>query len=347
MQAGQGEQPRLPDVWCPQGRTADVRGQKILQGNSRGGMRDARTSAVRGRRGPILVTGSHRSGSTWVGKMLALSPFVAYIDEVFNPDPGHPLSDRGTFRHAYTYITRENEDDYVEGIRDVLQFRFGGRAARFGGFLPNRRFLHRLTYRVFSLPRPLLKDPIAAMSAEWLAQKFGMDVVVLVRHPAAFAASLLRMKWRFDFDAFWRQENLMEDWLYPFEEEIRRPPEDPIEEAALAWLCIYHVLDGYVQRHPEWIVKRHEDVSSAPGKEFAEMYERLGIPFSGRVGRIIDEYTARSNPVAAPGNVEHHLHRDSQALVKRWKRTLSTDDISRIRDTVDVLAGKYYTEQDW
>ena len=30
---------------------------------------------------PILVTGSHRSGSTWVGKMLATSPSVNYIHE--------------------------------------------------------------------------------------------------------------------------------------------------------------------------------------------------------------------------------------------------------------------------
>ena len=300
-----------------------------------------------GRRGPILVTGSHRSGSTWVGKMLALSPFVAYIDEVFNPDPGHPLSDRGTFKHAYTYITEENEDRYFEGINDVLRFRFGPRARRFGGLLPSRRFFYRWTVGAFSLPRPLLKDPIAAMSAEWLADRFGMEVVVLVRHPAAFAASLLRMGWRFDFSVFARQERLMEDWLYPFEDRIRRPPTDPIDEAALAWLCVYHVLDGYVQRHPEWIVKRHEELASAPGREFAEVYERLGMRFTGRIARRIEAHTARSNPVSAPGNVEHHLHRDSQALVKQWKRTLSADDVGRIRDTVDVLACKYYTEEDW
>ena len=33
---------------------------------------------------PILVTGSHRSGSTWVGKMIASHPRVAYVEEPFN-----------------------------------------------------------------------------------------------------------------------------------------------------------------------------------------------------------------------------------------------------------------------
>jgi hypothetical protein len=33
---------------------------------------------------PILVTGAHRTGTTWVGKMLAASPQVAYISEPLN-----------------------------------------------------------------------------------------------------------------------------------------------------------------------------------------------------------------------------------------------------------------------
>jgi hypothetical protein len=113
------------------------------------------------------------------------------------------------------------------------------------------------------------------------------------------------------------------------------------------WLCIYHVLDAYIQRHPEWIVKKHEDLSTAPSSEFAEIYERLGIPFTSRIADAIEEYTAPSNPVAAPDNAEQHLQRDSRALVKHWKRTLSVEEIDRIRETTDVLASKFYRDEDW
>jgi len=35
---------------------------------------------------PILVTGSHRSGTTWAGRVLAFSPTpLGYIWEPFNP----------------------------------------------------------------------------------------------------------------------------------------------------------------------------------------------------------------------------------------------------------------------
>ncbi|WP_075261386.1 sulfotransferase [Geobacillus thermocatenulatus] len=37
---------------------------------------------------PILVTGAHRSGTTFVGKMLSLHPSIGYIQEPFNKDFG-------------------------------------------------------------------------------------------------------------------------------------------------------------------------------------------------------------------------------------------------------------------
>jgi len=35
---------------------------------------------------PILVTGMHRSGTTWVGRMLAASREAVYFHEPLNPD---------------------------------------------------------------------------------------------------------------------------------------------------------------------------------------------------------------------------------------------------------------------
>ena len=57
---------------------------------------------------PILVTGAHRSGTTWVGKVLCASGEAAYISEPLN------LWHRPGIMGApvagwYTYITDENE----------------------------------------------------------------------------------------------------------------------------------------------------------------------------------------------------------------------------------------------
>ena len=51
----------------------------------------------------------------------------------------------------------------------------------------------------------LLKDPIALLSAPWLARRFGYRPLVVVRHPAGFVSSLVRVGWRVRFgdDASW------------------------------------------------------------------------------------------------------------------------------------------------
>jgi LPS sulfotransferase NodH len=56
---------------------------------------------------PILVTGTHRSGTTWVGKMLAADACTAYISEPLNV-----LHRPGVFRpkvkYWYQYICEDN-----------------------------------------------------------------------------------------------------------------------------------------------------------------------------------------------------------------------------------------------
>jgi hypothetical protein len=46
----------------------------------------------------VLVTRSHRSGTTWVGLMLALSPTFEYVYEPFNVDHFHESAPR-SFNH--------------------------------------------------------------------------------------------------------------------------------------------------------------------------------------------------------------------------------------------------------
>lgn len=74
---------------------------------------------------PILITGSHRSGSTWVGTMIAESPSVQYIHEPFNID--HPPSIgicSAKFQHWYTYISEKNADYYQYEITKMLNFQY-------------------------------------------------------------------------------------------------------------------------------------------------------------------------------------------------------------------------------
>jgi hypothetical protein len=152
---------------------------------------------------PILVTGAPRSGTTWVGRMLASHARVAYVAEPFNPDQlaGVPAD------HFFHHVTDRDAGRFVAYLERLLRFRAVPLPHRRRGLWHRAtraavRALRLLRYRLGAY-RPLMKDPIAFFSAEWLARTFGMDVVVLVRHPAALAGSLKRLDWHVDSTPSW------------------------------------------------------------------------------------------------------------------------------------------------
>ncbi len=305
-------------------------------------------------RAPILVTGINRSGTTWVGRTLAHAPGIGMLYEPFNP--GHR---RGIFRaevpHWFTYADAAPPPGLAADLRRTLRFRYSYaaelrrvRSPRDAGRMGRdaaRFAAHRLRGA-----RPLMKDPIAVLAAPWLAREFDMQVVVMIRHPAAYAASLQRLNWTHDFSHFRDQPGLV-DGLVPelradIEEFARRPP-DVVDQAALLWEVIYTVVDRYRAAHPDWILVRHEDLSTSPAAGFESMCSRLGIEYSAGVERFVAETTSASNPAEAGEGVVHSLRRHSAASVHTWHERLTAEEVARVRGRTERTAAVFYAESDW
>ncbi len=278
---------------------------------------------------PILVTGAHRSGTSWVGEMLSFPGNMIYLFE--------PFMKKGIGPIYYPYITERNVNKHIRTLRKI-----------FLSYTPIllRRLLY---YNVFSMHRItlLIKDPNALFSSEWIERVFNAKIVITIRHPAGFVSSLKRLGWRFDFQPFLQQKELMEDYLGPFEEEMRSPNKDIIYESALLWKYFYYVVDKYRQKHPDWIFIRHEDLCRNSVKEFENLYRRLGLPFSYKIRKKIKKYSSIQNPIEPPNNEVTYLKRNSQSLIKQWKKRLTKEEIKRIRDITGELSHKYYSEDEW
>jgi hypothetical protein len=301
---------------------------------------------------PILVTGSHRSGSTWVGQMLAAGSEVGYIREPFSVlhRPG-VLDVR--FPYWFPYVCSENEGPYVAPVRDMLAFRYrlGAGIAAIRTPTDAGKFANDVvTFARYRRGhrRPLLKDPIAVYSAEWLAERFGMDVVLQVRHPAAFVSSLKRYGWTHPFGDFLAQPLLMRDFLAPFEDEIRdfaATPRPPFDQAILLWRLIHQAVVTYRDRHPGWLFYRHEDIASDPVNGFRDMYERLGLTYGPEAEVAIEHATDSSNPAEAAD--DRSLRRDSRASIWTWKSRLTEEEIERVRGETEPLWKEFYSDGDW
>ncbi len=301
---------------------------------------------------PILVTGAHRSGTTWVGKMLAAGGQAAYISEPLNlwHRPGVL---RVAVQHWYTYLCDENEGAYLPALRELLAFRYHWgaemralhsprdvlRMGRDAWIFLNGRLRRR---------RPLLKDPFAVFSAPWFARRLGCQVVITVRHPAGFASSLKRLQWPFDLRHLLDQPLLMRDHLEPFRADLERlAPDDLLAQAALLWRMIYHVVDGYRARHPDFRLVRHEDLSLDPVAGYRQLYADLGLDFTPRVEAAILRSSASENPREVSRTNIYAVRLNSRANLDNWKKRLSAEEIARIRKITEPVSHLFYSDSDW
>jgi hypothetical protein len=302
---------------------------------------------------PILVTGTHYSATTWVGRVLARAPRVGYIHEPFNPTV-RPGICRARFRHWYTYLSGADGDAYLPALRDTLRFRYSYRdelaslrsgrdAARMARDAANFARWRLLGYR------PLVKDPIALLSAGWLHRTFGMRVVVTVRHPAAFAHSMKRRGDRHPFGDFLAQPALMSGPLARFRPQIEAfaaEPPDVIDAAGLLWRLLAEVMAGYRERHPDWLFVRHENLMADPEARFAELFAALGLPFTDPVRRFVAATTAAENRSDAT-RVRHpdYVRRNLTEVAERWKRELSAEEVDRVRCWVEPVVAAFYARE--
>jgi hypothetical protein len=282
--------------------------------------------------------------------MIASHWRIKYYSEPFNPEhPGCPA------RQYFHYVTVADEPRFLAYLKPVFQLKALAaeeRATLSGLFHSLKRFgksARQSMHRRFGV-RPLLKDPMALLSAEWLACRFQTGTIVLIRHPAAFASSLKRLNWHFPFGDFLSQQQLMEDHLAPFRKDIERfarTPPDIVAQAILLWRILHSMILRYRLRHPDWMFVRHEDLSARPHEEFAKLFRALGLHFSARAYRTIAEYSDGENPAEAADGAVHQLKRDSLANIWNWTKRLNRDEILRVCRGTEDIARHFYSVADW
>jgi hypothetical protein len=302
---------------------------------------------------PILITGSHRSGTTWVGTVIGKSEDVCYIPEPFNKLTGPGICNIG-FDYWFPYVTEENEKDYLIPIEQTLQFKYHlfqelksvRKKRQLPDLLQNSIRFQRAKRKK---QRPLFKDPIAVFSADWLSRRFDFQIIVMIRHPAAFVSSIKRLNWKFPFVDFLRQPLLLNGPLKEYRSEITnyaRSPRDIIDQASLLWKVIYSRVYDYRKNHPDWIFVRHEDISLQPKESFEFLYRRLGLRWTEQTERTMWSYSSSRYPAESPQG-KTRLKLDSPKSILNWKKRLTPQEIERIKMEVSSVAARYYSESEW
>ncbi len=152
----------------------------------------------------ILVTGAHRSGTTWVGRTIDFHDSITYISEPFNvtyPKPEMNLALRNWFTHA---PTSEDLDEITSAFDNLLNpsiFNVANQilSSSKNSYQTKKKLFKRMLSYYLKKPRFLIKDPIAIFSAGWLYQRYNLKVVCLIRNPFGFVGSLKKANWNYFF----------------------------------------------------------------------------------------------------------------------------------------------------
>jgi len=93
----------------------------------------------------------------------------------------------------------------------------------------------------------------------------------------------------------------MAGYLSPFRDELERMvgrnKHDLLERATFFWRMTHYVIARYRKPHPDWLFVRHEDLSLDPLVRFGPIFKFLGLNYTPKVKRILEEHTKPGNPI--------------------------------------------------
>jgi len=149
---------------------------------------------------PILISGAHRSGTTWLGEMISLNDQVGYIHEPFNINYFNNIKAPFWFYYLkdnYDDEIIKNELDKIINFKYNLHNNFKNVNNLKDVFKVGKIFFEFQKNKIFN-KIPLIKDPIAIMSTEYISNKYQTKTIISIRHPAAIISSYIKL----NFDRF-------------------------------------------------------------------------------------------------------------------------------------------------
>jgi hypothetical protein len=156
------------------------------------------------------------------------------------------------------------------------------------------------------------------------------------------------LNWGHSFSHFLAQPVLIEKHLAKFSDEIEdfaKTEYDVVDQAALLWKLIHYMILNYRDNNPGWIFKRHMDLSRDPIDNFQAIFNQLQLSFSEQEKRIIQNHNVRNSTDKSKD--PYSISRNSGRTIKKWKDILTSEEIGRIRESVEEVSHNFFNDEDW
>lgn len=262
----------------------------------------------------ILVAGTARSGTTWLGDLIASQIRCRILFEPFNPNL---VPEYRGFRY-FQYMRPGTENaEFCAFARKV-----------FTGEIRNRWIDHQ-NEQIFPKYR-LIKEIRANLALKWLHDHFPqVPIVFLIRHPCAVVLSRIELGWATDKDIkpFLSQPSLVSDYLSGHLDLIRDANTEE-EKHAIIW-SVNNLVPLRQFRPGELKIVYYENLCTQPEIEMPDIFESIGQRY---LSLGIDKTNQPSQTTRKDSAVVTGMDK-----ITSWKKRLSTIQIKNILKVVDAF----------
>jgi len=287
----------------------------------------------------IVVSGSPRSGTTWLAELFRELPGYKMLNEPLSLNSSVPAQSIRKLEWR-THLPLEEEAPEVErllhraptgriGIPHMWRFQASTAAGRLVESVRNRSLVVKLIRAGRMLP--------------WFSARFPVRALVSIfRHPCAVVSSQM------GYQSGWRnatppkKEEIRTGFLGTLPNVILERFGDILSniDTTAGYLAAVWSLDTYMTLrgpiHSSWIVTTYENMVQNAEAEMRSILGAIGEPIPANLKKRVDE---PSNSAADDLKTE-----DVDAQLTKWKQNLSSNQIDAILRVVDAFPIDFYTE---
>ena len=272
----------------------------------------------------IIVAGTARSGTTWLGELIASQMRCRMMFEPFHTEL---VSDFAQFNY-FQYMRPGQENaallDYVRRVM-LGEIRHPWIDRYVDTFLPRWR---------------VIKEIRACLFLRWIHDYFPeVPMVFIIRHPCAVVASRLRLNWATDGDIkhFLTQKPLLDDFLAESMDIIQGAITRE-EKHAIVWSVSNLVPLQQMSDTPMHVVF-YENLLLHPGEEIPKLFRAIRQPYDESAFRYAHRASMTTKRKSA-------ILEDTNPTTS-WRRELSDTQITRVLRVVEGFGlGYLYGDSD-
>lgn len=277
---------------------------------------------------PVVVLSMPRSGSSWVGEILGLSPSSLYLRE--------PIS------QTHLKMTPDGAPSFFEFDMISLPEGYESSAADVFSGLP----LFNRWITIFPKQWALLKrshkqvvvKEINPFMLSWLIENYRPRIIYLIRHPVATASSFKKMGWAGEQFEFRLSSETLKTKIPHYQQFTHS---FWTEHGAFQAFLLKEILEQ-AKDYDDFKLVKYKHICENPLGVFKDMYDFTGLEWNDSVERKIRK---RIHPEEVNTD-SYSIYRDTALEAKKWKKQVPKEKIDQVREGWLSFDLPYY-QNDW